>query len=56
MDPILVAERIFTAITTQAHALPDKADLAEDLRNLADWLEKDGFIPFVDASTGIAPR
>lgn len=56
MDPILIGERIFTALTSRTHALADKAELAEDLRNLADWLDRDGFIPFVDASTGLAPR
>lgn len=56
MDPILIGERIFTALTSRSHALPDKVDMVDDLRNLADWLEKDGFIPFVDPQTGLAPR
>lgn len=31
-------------------------DLNENLSNLADWLDRDGFVPFIDAETGIAPR
>lgn len=55
MDPILLAERIYKGLTTKGE-LPNKQALAEDLRNLADWLYNDGFIPYVDPDLGKAPK
>ena len=55
MDPILLAERIYKGLTTKGE-LPNKQALAEDLAALSAWLYNDGFIPYVDPTTGKAPR
>lgn len=58
MDPLIIAERIHRMLTNREHVglSQGKSDLVEDLRNLADWLERDGFVPFVDPATGRAPK
>lgn len=58
MDPLLLGETIYRGLTAHGMGAPliDQTEFVRALRALADWCDRDGFIPFVDPATGRAPR
>ena len=50
MDPEATLRRALELIDRMGISGDERAELAEALRNLANWIERDGFLPSLDAS------